>query len=193
MAGAHLSAILFWSACSGRGVAAWKRLEGLSGSSASWALNTPRNRRSYLSHLARSASPSFTSPLPPFAISYAIPPSLAPGHCCRPQLCVFFTAAVKDKKQSLPPPLLFSGRMSLAFPWFFYGYPSCFSLQRLAVLSAFSCFISSKGGTNNFMVSFIEHVIAGTSRRVCGRWEDASKTNTGVWQSSKRVGYNRGL
>lgn len=74
MAGAHLSAILFWSACSGRGVAAWKRLEGLSGSSASWALNTPRNRRSYLSHLARSASSSFTSPLPPFAISYAISP-----------------------------------------------------------------------------------------------------------------------
>ena len=46
------------------------------------------------------------------------PPSPAPGHCCRPQLCVCFTAAVKDKKQPLPPPLLFSGRMSLSFPWF---------------------------------------------------------------------------
>lgn len=42
-------------------------------------------------------------------------PSPAPSHCCRPQLCMCFTAAVKDKKQSLPPPLLFSGRMSLPF------------------------------------------------------------------------------
>lgn len=43
------------------------------------------------------------------------PPSPAPSHCCRPHLCMCFTAAVKDKKQSLPPPLLFSGRMSLPF------------------------------------------------------------------------------
>lgn len=47
------------------------------------------------------------------ATSVSAPP--APSHCCRPQLCMCFTAAVKDKKQSLPPPLLFSGRMSLPF------------------------------------------------------------------------------
>lgn len=43
------------------------------------------------------------------------PPSPAPSHCWTPRLCMCFTAAVKDKKQSLPPPLLFSGRMSLPF------------------------------------------------------------------------------
>lgn len=48
----------------------------------------------------------------PFSFS---PPSPASSHCCRPQLCMCFTAAVKDKKQSLPPPLLFSARMSLPF------------------------------------------------------------------------------
>lgn len=49
------------------------------------------------------------------APSVSVPPSPAPSHCCRPQLCMCFTAAVKDKKQSLPPPLLFSARMSLPF------------------------------------------------------------------------------
>lgn len=35
-----------------------------------------------------------------------------------PSFVCVFTAAVKDKKQSLPPFLLFSGRMSPSFPWF---------------------------------------------------------------------------
>lgn len=58
-------------------------------------------------------------------------------------VCVCFTAAVKDKKQSLPPPLLFSGRMSLSFPQFLCPRWTSeqLPLQRLAMLSAFSHFL----------------------------------------------------
>lgn len=136
---AHLSAILFWSASSGRGVAVWKQRGFRRSPHPGFALNAPCNPRLHLCHLVHSCLLFIrisAVPSPPlrFAASFLSirktlvsgkqwsschfcfsPPSPAPSHCCRPQLCMCFTAAVKDKKQSLPPPLLFSGRMSLPF------------------------------------------------------------------------------
>lgn len=90
----------------------------------------------------------------------------APSHCCRPQLCVCFTAAVKDKKQSFPPPLLFSGRMSLSFPWFLC--PRWISEQLPPSKGYLRClpspiFFFLQRGINNFTETFIERLIAGTS------------------------------
>lgn len=104
-------------------------------------------------------------------------PSPAPSHCCTPQLCVCFTAAVKDKKQSLPPPLLFSGRMSLSFPWFLCPRwiseqpphlpssppPSKGYLRCLPSPIFFSLSLPLQRGINNFTETFIECLIAGIS------------------------------
>lgn len=93
------------------------------------------------------------------------PPSPTPGHCCRPQLCVCFTAAVKDKKQSLPPPLLFSGRMSLSFPWFLHPCWMSKQLPPSKVRSVCRLPFSLQRGINNFTETFIERLIAGISHR----------------------------
>lgn len=74
---------------------------------------------------------------------------------------MYFTAAVKDKKQSLPPPLLFSGRMSLSFPWFLC--PSWISEQLPpSKVSCAVCLLPFffQRGINNFTETFIERLIA---------------------------------
>ena len=73
-----------------------------------------------------------------------------------------FTAAVKDKKQSLPPPLLFTGRMSLSFPWFLC--PSWISEQlppsKVSHTACLLPFFFSQRRINNFTETFIERLIA---------------------------------
>lgn len=77
-----------------------------------------------------------------------------------------FTAAVKDKKQSLPPPLLFSGSMSLSFPWFLC--PSWISEQpppsKVTYAVCLLPFFFFQRGINNFTETFIERLIAGISQ-----------------------------
>lgn len=92
------------------------------------------------------------------------PPSSAPSHCCRPQLCVCLRLLLKIKNSPFHPLYCFLVGCPCHSLGFYVParYLNSLPLQRLPMLSAFSHFFPQRG-INNFTETFIGHLIARTS------------------------------
>lgn len=188
--GAHLSAILFWSACAGWGVAVWKQQGLRRCPRLSSFLNTPCNQMLYLCHPAHSCLVFFCiSPLLIcYPLSLATPPFL--GLLSFLLLCLGSSGLPATSVLAPPQPwaivadpsfvcvlrLLLKIKNSPFHPLYCFllgclchsiGFMSSLDIWAAPPFKGYLCCLPApilfRRGINNFTETFIERLIAGVS------------------------------